>query len=74
MSNGLRAHYAGRVAHIHWHTQLDEVVATRTQVNCLVANPFAGMSVSDRVRPRNLVNDASSLMVACGLALRRFEE
>lgn len=53
---------------------LDEVVATRTQVNCLVANPFAGMSVSDRVRPRNLVNDASSLMVACGLALRRFEE
>lgn len=53
---------------------LDEVVATRTQVNCLVANPFAGMSVSDRVRPRNLVNDASSLVVACGLALRRFEE
>ncbi|TLS16946.1 MAG: hypothetical protein FDZ72_16685, partial [Betaproteobacteria bacterium] len=32
------------------------------------------MSVSDRVRPRNLVNDASSLVVACGLALRRFEE
>jgi len=53
---------------------LDEVVAARTQVNTLVANPFAGMSVSDRVRPKNLVADASSLMVACGLALRRFEE
>ncbi|GBG04015.1 fimbrial assembly protein [Azospira sp. I13] len=53
---------------------LDEVVAARTQVNTLVANPFAGMAVSDRVRPRSLVADASSLMVACGLALRRFEE
>lgn len=53
---------------------VDEVVAARTQVNTLVANPFAGMAVSDRVRARNLVADASSLMVACGLALRRFEE
>lgn len=53
---------------------LDEVVAQRNQVSTLVANPFAGMAVSDRVRPRALVSDASSLMVACGLALRRFEE
>lgn len=53
---------------------LDEVVAARNQVTTLVANPFAGMAVSDRVRPRALVSDASSLMVACGLALRRFEE
>lgn len=53
---------------------VDEVVAARTQVNTLMANPFAGMAVSDRVRARSLVADASSLMVACGLALRRFEE
>lgn len=27
MSNGLRAHYAGRVAHIHWHTQIEKFSA-----------------------------------------------
>lgn len=52
---------------------VDEMVATRTQVNTLIANPFAGMTLSDRVKARNLLADASSLMVACGLALRRFD-
>jgi type IV pilus assembly protein PilM len=52
---------------------VDEVVATRTQVNTLIANPFANMVVSDRVRAKSLLADASSLMVACGLALRRFD-
>lgn len=52
---------------------IDEVVATRTQFNTLVANPFANMLLSDRVRARNLLSDSSSLMVACGLALRRFD-
>jgi type IV pilus assembly protein PilM len=54
-------------------TGVDEVVATRTQVNTLIANPFANMLVSDRVRAKNLLADSSSLMVACGLALRRFD-
>ena len=61
---------AGGCALIHG---LDEVVATRTQVNTLVANPFANMVLSDRVRAKNLLADSSSLMVACGLALRRFD-
>ncbi|QRM18482.1 type IV pilus assembly protein PilM [Dechloromonas sp. TW-R-39-2] len=52
---------------------IDEVVATRTQVNTLLANPFANMSISDRVRAKSLLVDSSSLMVACGLALRRFD-
>lgn len=52
---------------------IDEVVATRTQVSTLVANPFANMVLSDRVRAKSLLADASSLMVACGLALRRFD-
>ena len=52
---------------------LPEVVGGRTQVATVVANPFAGMSLSSRVRPRNLLTDAPSLMVACGLALRRFD-
>lgn len=52
---------------------VDEVVATRTQINTMIANPFANMVLSDRVRAKNLLADASSLMVACGLALRRFD-
>jgi type IV pilus assembly protein PilM len=52
----------------------DEVVASRTQINTVVANPFADMVLSERVRAKNLLTDASSLMVACGLALRRFDE
>jgi len=53
---------------------VDEAVAAKAQVNTIVANPFANMVLSDRVRARNLLIDASALMVACGLAMRRFEE
>ena len=53
---------------------VDEVVAGRTQIDTIIANPFAEMLLADRVRERNLLADASSLMVACGLALRRFDE
>ena len=52
----------------------DEVVASRTQINTIIANPFADMMLSDRVRAKSLLADASSLMVACGLAWRRFDE
>lgn len=53
---------------------VDEVVAGRTQVSTLVANPFADMSLSSRVKPKGLASDAASLMIACGLALRRFDQ
>jgi type IV pilus assembly protein PilM len=51
-----------------------EVVAERTQIETALANPFAQMTLSARVRPKNLLADAPSLMVACGLALRRFDQ
>ena len=52
---------------------VDEVVASRTQINTIIANPFANMLLAERVRGKSLLADASSLMVACGLALRRFD-
>lgn len=52
----------------------DEVVASRTQINTIIANPFADMVLSERVRAKSLLADSSSLMAACGLALRRFDE
>lgn len=53
---------------------IDEIVATRTQVPTVIANPFSGMVPSSRVRPRQLMADAPQLMAACGLALRRFDQ
>ena len=52
---------------------LDDAVATRTQVKTLIANPFAQMTLSGRIKPRQLQADAPSLMIACGLAMRRFD-
>lgn len=52
---------------------LDDAVATRTQVSTLVANPFAHMTLSSRIKPRQLQTDAPALMIACGLAMRRFD-
>jgi type IV pilus assembly protein PilM len=52
---------------------LDELVGKRAGVNAMVGNPFASMSVSDRIRPRQLAADAPLLLIACGLAMRSFD-
>ena len=52
---------------------LDEIVSSRTRVNTLIANPFANMQVSPHVQLKKLMEDAPALMIACGLALRRFD-
>src|SRR3954469_9802893 len=52
---------------------IDEVVTRRTSGPSMVSNPFANMALSSKIRPKNLATDAPSLMVACGLAMRRFD-
>ena len=52
---------------------IDELVAKRAGVTTVIANPFGNMAASDRIRPRQLAQDAPLLMIACGLALRSFE-
>ncbi|MBI3146911.1 MAG: pilus assembly protein PilM [Betaproteobacteria bacterium] len=52
---------------------LDEVVGKRTSVATMIANPFAAMAHSNRFKPKQLAEDAPRLLVACGLAMRRFE-
>ena len=51
----------------------DETVGKRVQVNTIIANPFVNMQLSSKIRPKSLTQDAPSLMVACGLAMRRFD-
>jgi len=53
---------------------LEDMVSTRTRVNAMVANPFANMSISPRIQLKRLISDAPALMIACGLAMRRFDE
>ena len=52
---------------------VDEAVSKRVQVNTIIANPFVNMQVSGKIKPKALTQDAPSLMVACGLAMRRFD-
>jgi type IV pilus assembly protein PilM len=52
---------------------LEQVVASRTQIDTRVANPFLGMALNSSVKARQLDADAPSLLIACGLALRRFD-
>ena len=53
---------------------IDEMVSARIGVPAMVANPFASMSLASRIKPEMLANDAPSLMISCGLALRSFDE
>lgn len=50
-----------------------DTVSERTQVDTVMANPFARMSLSSRIKPQALIDEAPTLTVACGLALRRFD-
>src|SRR5689334_24134944 len=52
---------------------LDDLVSKRAGVGAIIANPFANMAVTDRIRPRLLAAEAPLLLIACGLALRSFE-
>ena len=47
-----------------------ETIAAKTGSAVRVADPFALMSISSKVKPDALKNDAPSLMIACGLAMR----
>lgn len=51
---------------------LAEAVASRTQVDTTILNPFKGMSHGERIRERMLRADAPALLTATGLAMRRF--
>jgi type IV pilus assembly protein PilM len=48
------------------------LIEGKTGIPTSIANPFADMSLSARIDPQALGNDASAMMIACGLALRRY--
>ncbi len=52
---------------------IDELVESQLDTPTVIANPFAEMSLATKVNPQSLSNDAPSLMIACGLAMRSFD-
>jgi len=61
---------AGGVASING---IVELVQEKIGLKTIVANPFVEMTLSSKVNASALSNDAPSLMIACGLAMRSFD-
>lgn len=53
---------------------LPELIQEKIGAGCSVANPFVDMALSNKVSGAAIANDAPAMMIACGLALRSFEE
>jgi len=52
---------------------LVEIVADRTKISASVISPFKGMQLAASVREKQLRVEAPAFLVACGLAMRRFD-
>lgn len=53
---------------------LTEMVAEKLGTPCSIANPFRDMTLASKVNEDYLINDAPAMMIACGLALRSFDD
>ncbi len=52
---------------------IDKLVEQELRIPTFIANPFINMALSNKVKPQSLSNDAPTMMIACGLALRSFD-
>ncbi|NEX61467.1 pilus assembly protein PilM [Noviherbaspirillum galbum] len=52
---------------------LVDMIAERTKISAAVASPFKGMQLGPNVREKQLRGEAPGYLVACGLAMRRFD-
>jgi type IV pilus assembly protein PilM len=53
---------------------LSELISSRTRVKTSVINPFKGIVLATRVKEKLLHSEEPSYLVACGLAMRRFDK
>ncbi len=52
---------------------LAELVGSRTKISTSIVTPFKGMQLAANVREKQLRVEAPAYLVACGLAMRRFD-
>ena len=55
-------------------TGLSKSVTSQTTFPCAVINPFEAMEIDESVREKKLRIDAPGYMIACGLAMRRYQK
>jgi type IV pilus assembly protein PilM len=55
-------------------SSVDKLVSEALNVPTYIANPFVNMQLSPKVNPKNLGKDAPTMLIACGLALRSFDD
>ena len=55
-------------------SEVNELIQAKIGTPTLVANPFTHMALAPKVSPQALSNDAPSMMIACGLAMRGFDQ
>ena len=53
---------------------LADLIQEKVGASCSVANPFNDMALANKVGASAIANDAPALMIACGLALRSFDQ
>jgi type IV pilus assembly protein PilM len=52
---------------------IDTMIEQETGTSTSIANPFLDMALGSKVNQQALSNDAPSMMIACGLAMRSFD-
>ena len=52
---------------------ISDLVEASLQIPVTIANPFANIAISSKIDSTKLANDAPSLMIAVGLAMRSFD-
>lgn len=52
---------------------VDQMIEAETGTSTSVANPFMDMAIASKIKMQALSNDAPSMMIACGLAMRSFD-
>jgi type IV pilus assembly protein PilM len=53
---------------------LSKLVTSQTTFPCAVINPFEAMEIDQSVREKKLRVEAPGYMIACGLAMRRYQK
>jgi type IV pilus assembly protein PilM len=51
---------------------LSDAVTQQTSFQCVIADPFHGMTYSGNVKEKKVKREAASYLTSCGLAMRRF--
>jgi type IV pilus assembly protein PilM len=52
---------------------VDSMIEAETGTSTSIANPFSDMALGPKVKQQALSNDAPSMLISCGLAMRNFD-